>query len=56
MIPRTLARPDIHVENHGSIVLLRSATATGREWLEANCDPSGRGRVKVLSSRGAYVV
>jgi hypothetical protein len=29
---------DIRVENYGSIVLLRPATAAGREWLEANCD------------------
>jgi hypothetical protein len=33
--------PDIRVENHGSIVLLRPASAAGREWLEANCDRSG---------------
>jgi hypothetical protein len=33
--------PDILVENHGSIVLLRPATAAGRAWLEANCDRSG---------------
>jgi hypothetical protein len=32
---------DIHVEIHGSIVLLRPATAAGREWLEAKCDRSG---------------
>jgi hypothetical protein len=37
----TLSRSDILVENHGSIVLLRPATPAGREWLEANCDPSG---------------
>jgi hypothetical protein len=33
--------PDIRVENHGSVVLLRTATPAGREWLEANCDQSG---------------
>jgi hypothetical protein len=33
--------PDILVENHGSVVLLRPATPTGRAWLEANCDRSG---------------
>jgi hypothetical protein len=35
------ARPDIRVENHGSVVLLRPATPAGRAWLEANCDRSG---------------
>jgi hypothetical protein len=33
--------PHIVIENYGSIVLLRPATAAGREWLEANCDWSG---------------
>jgi hypothetical protein len=33
--------PDIRVENHGSIVLLRPATPAGRTWLEANCHRSG---------------
>ena len=33
--------PDIFVANHGSIILLRSATPAGRDWLEANCDRSG---------------
>ena len=39
----TVSRSDILVENHGSIVLLSPATTAGREWLEANCDPSGYG-------------
>jgi hypothetical protein len=33
--------PDIRVENYGSVVLLRPATAAGRAWLEANCDQGG---------------
>jgi hypothetical protein len=33
--------PDILIEDHGSVILLRPATPTGREWLEANCDWSG---------------
>jgi hypothetical protein len=37
----TVSRIDILVQNHGSIVLLRPATITGRAWLEANCDRSG---------------
>ena len=36
----TVSRSDILVENHGRIILLRPATSAGREWLEANCDPS----------------
>jgi hypothetical protein len=36
-----MAAPDIRVENHGSVVLLRPATAAGREWLEANGDHGG---------------
>lgn len=36
-----VSRSDILVEHHGSIVLLRPATVSGREWLEANCDRSG---------------
>ena len=36
-----LAPADIHVENHGSIVLLRPVTADGREWLEDNFDWGG---------------
>jgi len=32
---------DIRVEDHGSIVLLRPATTTGRAWLEVHCDRSG---------------
>lgn len=32
---------DICVEDYGSVVLLRPATATGRAWLEANCNRSG---------------
>jgi hypothetical protein len=37
----TVSRIDILVENHDSIVLLRPATAAGRDWLEAHCDWSG---------------
>jgi hypothetical protein len=33
--------PDLRVENHGSVVLLRPVTAAGREWLQAHCDRSG---------------
>ena len=33
--------PDIMIENHGSIILLRPVTTAGRKWLEANCDQSG---------------
>ena len=33
--------PDICVEDYGSVVLLRPATAAGRAWLEANCNRSG---------------
>jgi hypothetical protein len=36
-----MAAPDIRIENHGSVVLLRPATAVGREWLKAHCDRSG---------------
>jgi hypothetical protein len=36
-----MAAPDIRVENHGSVVLLRPATVAGREWLKAHCDRSG---------------
>jgi len=28
--------PDIRVENHGSVVLLRPLSDAGKEWLEAN--------------------
>jgi hypothetical protein len=38
---RLAAAPDIRVENHGSVVLLRPATAAGRAWLKANCDSTG---------------
>ena len=41
MLAVTTDRPDIRVENYGSIVLLRPATTAGRAWLEANCDQSG---------------
>ena len=41
MLAVTTDRPDIRVENYGSIVLLRPATTAGRAWLEANCDRSG---------------
>jgi hypothetical protein len=27
--------PDIPIENHGSLYLLRPASASGREWLDA---------------------
>jgi hypothetical protein len=37
----TTDTPDILVENHGSIVLLRPATPAGCAWREANCDRSG---------------
>lgn len=37
----TVSRTDILVEDHGSVVLLRPATISGRDWLEANCDRSG---------------
>jgi hypothetical protein len=39
--PYRRGTPDIRVEDHGSIVLLRPATTAGREWLEAHCDQSG---------------
>jgi hypothetical protein len=36
-----LAPADIHVENHGSVVLLRPASPAGHAWLDENCDRSG---------------
>src|SRR4029434_7323013 len=39
--PYRRGTPDIRVEDHGSIVLLRPATTAGREWLEAHCERSG---------------
>lgn len=39
--PHRRETPDIRVEDHGSVVLLRPATTAGRQWLEANCDQSG---------------
>ena len=33
-----MRRPDIIVENGGSIFILRGRTDVGREWIEAHCD------------------
>lgn len=31
-----MSKPDVAVENHGSIFLFRPQTEAGREWIDAN--------------------
>jgi hypothetical protein len=37
----TNRKSDIHVENHGSIVLLGGNTRRGRKWLDTNVSKEG---------------
>jgi len=52
----TTKRPktDINVENHGSLMLFRPATETGREWLETNTDGQWFGHALVVEPRYAF--
>jgi hypothetical protein len=34
-------KPDITIENHGSVVLLRAASPVGKAWIEAYVDRDG---------------
>jgi hypothetical protein len=38
---KTLVPPDIIVENHGSVALLRPMTDAGREWIDENVPTEG---------------
>ena len=36
-----MSRPDLTIHNHGSIVLLRAASAAGKAWVKEQVDRGG---------------